>query len=68
MILELDDEVADSIVCSTIKQSMKYLKKDIKTLKAKKNLENFQKEDLGHNIHVLAALEIAYDYYGGNLR
>lgn len=67
MLLELNDDVADEIVCATIKQSMKFLKKDIKELKAKKNLEAYQKEDLGNNIHVLAALEIAYDYYGGNL-
>lgn len=68
MILELDDEVTDAMVCATIKEHMKYLKKNIKELKKKKKLESHQQLDLGHDVSMLASMEEVYGYFGGNLR
>ena len=67
MKLELDDEVTDAIVCATIKQHMKYLRKNIKELKKKKQLESHQQLDLGYNVNMLASMEAVCGYFGGNL-
>lgn len=67
MNIELDDEVTDTIVCATIKEHMKYMRKNIKELKKKKNLESHQLADLGYDVSMLAAMEQVYGYFGGNL-
>lgn len=67
MKIELNDEAIEDIVCATLKEHMKYLKKNIKELKKQKKLETFQQLDLGHDVSMLAAMEEVYNYFGGNL-
>lgn len=67
MKLELDDEVTDAIVCATLKEHMKYLKKNIKELKKEKKLSPHRQQDLGHDVSMLAAMEEIHNYFGGNL-
>ena len=67
MKIELDDETIDSIVCATLKSHIKYCKDNIKSLRKTPDLKDYQKEDLSNNIETLAALEVAYNYFGGNL-
>ena len=67
MKIELDDETVERIVCATIKEHMKYAKKNIKDLKKKSSLKDFEAEDLGHNEKMLAAFQEVYGYFGGDL-
>jgi hypothetical protein len=67
MKIELSDEFVEDIVCATLKEHMKYLKKNIKELKKKSKLETFQQLDLGHDVAMLVAMEEVYGYFGGNL-
>lgn len=68
MKIELSDEAIEDIVCATLSEHMKYLKKNIKDLKKKKgSLEPHQAQDLGHDVKMLAAMEDVYGYFGGNL-
>lgn len=67
MKIEFSDEAIEVIMCETLKEHMKYMKKNIKELKKKGKLEPFQKEDLGHDVAMLAAMEEVYGYFGGNL-
>ena len=68
MKLELDDDVTDAIVLATLKEHMKCAKANIKTLKKKKNLQPYQQQDLGYNVHLLEAMEVVNKYFGGDLR
>jgi hypothetical protein len=67
MKIELSDEAIEDIVCATLSEHMKYMKKNIKELKKKGKLEPFQQQDLGHDVAMLAAMEEVYGYFGGNL-
>lgn len=67
MNIELSDEAVEDIVCSALREHMKYMKKNIKELKKKKNLEAYQQQDLGHDVSMLAAMEEVHEYFGGNL-
>ena len=67
MKIELSDEAVEDIVCATLKEHMKYLKKNIKEHKKRDKLEPFQAQDLGQDIKMLAAMEEVYGYFGGNL-
>lgn len=70
MKIELDDETLEGIVCATLKEHIKYANKNIKDLKAKQKqgqLKDFELQDLGHNIQMLASLKDVYGYFGGNL-
>ena len=67
MKLDLDDEITDAIVCATLKEHMKYIKKNIKELKKKPKLESYQKEDLGNDVKILANMEEVFNYFGGAL-
>lgn len=64
MKLELDDEVTDAIVVATLKQHLKYAKKNIKDLRKMKKLESFQAEDLGNNIKLADSIEDVLHYFG----
>lgn len=66
--LQIDDDVADQLVCSTLAVSIDYLREDIKKLIKKKKLAPYEKEDLADCQKNLAALEQVFDYYGGNLK
>jgi hypothetical protein len=65
--VEIDPETADRITLCTLRESIKYLKEDITTLKKKKKLQAHEKIDVADAIKDLAVLEGAYDYYGGNI-
>jgi hypothetical protein len=68
MNIELSDEAIEDIVCATLKEHMKYLKKNIKEHKKKKgNLRPFELQDLGDDVKMLAAMQDVYGYFGGNL-
>ena len=68
MKIELSDEAIEDIMCATLDEHMKYMKKNIKELKKKKGaLEPYQAQDLGHDVKMLAAMEEVYGYFGGNL-
>ena len=66
--IEIDGETADRIVVCSLKDSIEYLKKEIKTLKKKKNLDDWEKEQLADSVIELDAMEKVFDYYGGNLK
>ena len=66
--LTIDDEVADQLVCRTLEVSINHLRDGIKKLLKRKKLVSYEKQDLAHSQKDLAALERAFDYYGGNLK
>jgi demethoxyubiquinone hydroxylase (CLK1/Coq7/Cat5 family) len=67
MKIELSDEAVEDIVCATLKEHMKYLKKNIKEHNKKSKLQPFEIQDLGHDVKMLAAMKEVYAYFGGNL-
>lgn len=67
MKIELSDEAIEDIVCATLAEHMKYMRKNIKELKKKKKLEAHQQQDLGYDVNMLAAMEEVYGYFGGDL-
>lgn len=64
----IDPDTADSIVVASLRDSINYIKIDIKRLKSKKKLEGFEKEDLADFILNLDAMEKVFDYYGGSIK
>jgi hypothetical protein len=68
MKVEIDADTADGIVRASIKETIEYLREDIAILKKKKKLEDYQKLELGELMVFLNAMEIVFDYYGGNLK
>ena len=66
--LTIDDEVADQLVCSSLEVSISVLKDEISKLNKKKKLKDYEKEDLSHCHKYLVGLELAFDYYGGNMK
>lgn len=67
MKIELSDEAIEDIMCATLKEHIKYAKKNIRDLNAKKNLKDFEEEDLIHNMTMLVSLKAVYEYFGGDL-
>jgi hypothetical protein len=68
MNIEIGDEIADKIVLINLKDSIDYIKKDIKNLKRNNKREKYQDEDLSDEQELLPHLEAVYDYFGGNLK
>jgi hypothetical protein len=66
MKIELHDDTVDGMVRDVLRQQIKICKANIKNLKKQSKLKDFEAEDLGNNIHTLAALETVYDYFGGD--
>jgi hypothetical protein len=64
----IDGETADGIVVASLRDSMECLETQIKRLKSKKKLADFEKRDLAESVKSLDAMEEVYDYYGGNNR
>lgn len=70
MKIDLDDDTVEGIVCATLKEHIKYTKKNIKELTAKqkaKKLQAFEEEDLNHNMTMLQSLKDVHAYFGGDL-
>lgn len=66
MKLEIDGDTADRIVVCSLKETIEYLKGDIKLLRSKKKLKDHEKRQLAENVVELDAMEKVYNYYGGN--
>lgn len=64
MKIELDDEVTDAIVVATLREHLKYAKKNIKDLRKMKKLETYQAEDLGNNVKLVDSIEDVLHYFG----
>ena len=67
MYIEIDDEIADKIVLTNLKDCIDYIKKDIENLNRIIKREKYQDKDLSYNQELLPHLEAVYDYFGGNL-
>ena len=68
MKIDLSDAVVDDVVCATLKAHIKYTKRSIKELKAKKGkLYSHQEDDLCNDMQLLESMEHVYAYFGGNL-
>lgn len=67
MKIELSDEAVEDIVCATLKEHMKYMRKNIKEIKKISNLKGFQEQDLVHDVVMLEAMAKVYAYFGGDL-
>lgn len=65
MKLEIDDELSDKIVLAVLKEHMKYLKSDIKRLKANKNRKSFEDQDLLDHEKTLDSMIDVYRFFGG---
>lgn len=63
----IDGDTADRIVVCSLKESIKYIKKDIAEYKKEKQLSNWEKVELADLVINLNHLEAVYEYYGGNL-
>ena len=63
MRIKLSDEQIDSVVIAELRRHSKILKSNIDSLKRRKNLERFEKEDLKRFRQVLDAASVVVDYY-----
>ncbi len=63
MKIEIDAETESRICAQSILDALGYMYEDIMMLAELENTQDFQSEDLEHNIRDLEALKIAYRYY-----
>lgn len=63
MKLDIDDAISDAIVRSSLREHMKYLKKNVKELSAKKSLTPFQETDLLQDLTLLNAMKEVHNYF-----
>lgn len=64
MRISLSDEQVDAVVIWELKRHSKILKSNIDSLKRRKSLERFEKDDLKRFSEVLAAASLVVEYYG----
>lgn len=60
----MSDDQVDSIILWELKRHSKILRSNIESLRRRKNLEKFEKEDLKRFKQVLAAAALVIEYYG----
>lgn len=65
MQIEIDEAIIDQIMKTELRESIDYLKIDIKKLKKNKSREKYEDEDLKHNEQILPHLEAVYNYFTG---
>jgi hypothetical protein len=65
--VEIDGDTADRIVFCCLKESIVLLRGDIKKLRKKKCLSDWEKTCLEEAFSSLDHLEKTFDYYGGKL-
>jgi hypothetical protein len=65
MKIEIDDEVIDNLVVSSLSESIGHIESNIKALKKLKNLKPYQKEELADYIIDLEAIKRTRYYFGG---
>jgi hypothetical protein len=68
MQIEINDEIADHIIKTKLRESIDGVRQDIKRLKENKSRKAFEDSDLEFNESILPQLEAVYDYFGGNLK
>ena len=67
--MKLDSDIVDAICRDALKDHIGLIKKQIKDLrKHKGKLAEFQAQDLGNYVQTLDAMELVYDYFGGNVK
>lgn len=65
--IEIDADTADRIVVCSLKEIILSLREDIKKLRNKKRLSNWEKMCLEEAFSSLDHLEKTFDYYGGKI-
>lgn len=63
MRISLSDDQVDSVVLWELKRHSKILRSNIESLRRRKSLEKFEKEDLKRFRQVLAAAAVVIGYY-----
>lgn len=63
MRIKLSDEQVDSLIIWELKRHSKVLRSNIESLRRRKNLEKFEKEDLKRFREVLEAASLVIQYY-----
>jgi len=63
--LTIDYDTADRITLLTMKDQLKYLRKELFAFKH--HGKYLHPEDIANNIKILAALEVLIPYYGGSV-
>jgi hypothetical protein len=63
MRISLSDDQVDSVIIWELKRHSKVLRSNIESLRRRKNLENFEKEDLKRFREVLEAASMVIQYY-----
>lgn len=64
MRISLSDDQVDAVVLWELKRHSKILRSNIESLRRRKNLEKFEKEDLKRFREVLEAASTVIEYYG----
>jgi hypothetical protein len=67
MKIDLDDDQIDEIVLFEMQRHSKILESSISSLKRRRNLKKFEKEDLARYKEVLQAMFVISGYYGSHL-
>ena len=65
--VEIDGDTADRIVVCSLKDTILMLREDIRKLRKKKRLSDWEKMCLAEAFSSLDHLEKTFDYYGGKL-
>ena len=65
MQIEVNEAIVEQIIKTELRESIDYLKIDIKKLKKNKSREKYADEDLKHNEQILPHLEAVYNYFTG---
>ena len=63
--IEIDSDTADHIVSCSLKDSIKTLRKEIKTLKGRAKHTEWDKRQLAEDIIEVSAMEKVYYFYTG---
>ena len=61
--IELRDEMLDAFVVGQLRDSLEMAETDIKSLKAKKFLKEYEEEDLKYSRRLAKALRLVIRYY-----
>lgn len=67
MKIDLNDDQVDHIVLMEMKRHSELLKSNVASLKRKRGMKKFEKEDLVRYKEVLEAMEVIKSYYGSNI-
>jgi hypothetical protein len=65
--VEIDADTADRIVVCSLKDTILMLREDIKKLRSKKRLSDWEKMCVAEAFSSLDHLEKTFDYYGGKI-